>query len=98
MRQRILTGIAVLAVGTALAATAAFAQSSARSLNDGGFSTQQPVTSYPPTGGGQQEINRTSGGSSAMAGEAGNCAARFHSFDPSSGTYMGFDGKRHSCP
>lgn len=26
------------------------------------------------------------------------CEARFRSFDPSSGTYLGFDGVRHSCP
>jgi hypothetical protein len=26
------------------------------------------------------------------------CSARFRSFDPSSGTYLGFDGARHSCP
>jgi hypothetical protein len=28
--------------------------------------------------------------------EPGNCA-RFRSFDPASGTYLGFDGVRHSC-
>jgi hypothetical protein len=27
-----------------------------------------------------------------------NCQARFRSFDPASGTYMGFDGTRHPCP
>jgi hypothetical protein len=26
------------------------------------------------------------------------CQQRFRSFDPSSGTYMGYDGFRHSCP
>jgi hypothetical protein len=26
------------------------------------------------------------------------CQARFHSFDPETGTYLGFDGVRHSCP
>lgn len=26
------------------------------------------------------------------------CAARFRSFDPASGTYLGFDGMRHPCP
>jgi hypothetical protein len=29
---------------------------------------------------------------------ASNCAARFHSYDPSTGTYLGFDGRRHACP
>jgi hypothetical protein len=26
------------------------------------------------------------------------CMQRFHSYDPSSGTYLGFDGYRHPCP
>lgn len=26
------------------------------------------------------------------------CMQRFRSYDPSSGTYVGFDGLRHSCP
>jgi hypothetical protein len=26
------------------------------------------------------------------------CAQRFRSYDPASGTYLGYDGQRHSCP
>jgi hypothetical protein len=26
------------------------------------------------------------------------CMQRFHSYDPASGTYLGFDGLRHPCP
>jgi hypothetical protein len=26
------------------------------------------------------------------------CAQRFRSYDPESGTYLGYDGRRHSCP
>jgi hypothetical protein len=26
------------------------------------------------------------------------CAQRFKSYDPSSGTYLGYDGVRHPCP
>jgi hypothetical protein len=26
------------------------------------------------------------------------CASRFRSYDPSSGTYLGYDGYRHPCP
>jgi BA14K-like protein len=26
------------------------------------------------------------------------CARRYRSYDPVSGTYMGFDGYRHPCP
>jgi BA14K-like protein len=28
----------------------------------------------------------------------GYCAARFRSYDPASGTYLGYDGLRHPCP
>lgn len=29
---------------------------------------------------------------------ASACAARFRSYDPASGTFLGFDGMRHPCP
>lgn len=32
------------------------------------------------------------------SGALAACAARFRSYDPATGTYMGFDGDRHSCP
>lgn len=38
------------------------------------------------------EIARRGGGGIAM------CETRFHSFDPATGTYLGFDGIRHPCP
>ena len=28
----------------------------------------------------------------------GYCSQRFRSYDPASGTYRGYDGRRHSCP
>jgi hypothetical protein len=31
-------------------------------------------------------------------GDAGYCEQRFRSYDPASGTYLGFDGLRHPCP
>lgn len=31
-------------------------------------------------------------------GEAAYCQQRFRSYDPASGTYLGFDGLRHPCP
>jgi hypothetical protein len=31
-------------------------------------------------------------------GSIAYCQARFHSYDPASGTYLGFDGQRHPCP
>jgi BA14K-like protein len=32
------------------------------------------------------------------AGDEGYCAQRFRSYDPSTGTYLGYDGQRHPCP
>ena len=32
------------------------------------------------------------------AGDPGYCARRFRSYDPGSGTYLGYDGVRHPCP
>jgi hypothetical protein len=33
-----------------------------------------------------------------QAGAMSYCMSRFRSFDPASGTYLGYDGARHSCP
>ena len=30
--------------------------------------------------------------------DAASCAQRYRSYDPASGTYLGYDGLRHSCP
>lgn len=39
------------------------------------------------------------GGAPAYGGDAdAYCASRFRSYDPASGTYLGYDGIRHSCP
>ena len=39
------------------------------------------------------------GGYPAYGGDAvGYCAQRFRSYDPASGTYLGYDGLRHPCP
>ena len=32
------------------------------------------------------------------APNASYCAQRFKSYDPASGTYLGYDGRRHPCP
>jgi hypothetical protein len=37
--------------------------------------------------------------SRAQAGDAeAYCVQRFKSYDPASGTYLGYDGQRHACP
>lgn len=33
-----------------------------------------------------------------VIGDASYCAQRYRSWDPASGTYLGFDGLRHPCP
>ena len=45
-------------------------------------------------GGGDQYYYGGGGG----GGDYSYCASRFRSYDPSSGTYLGYDGRRHSCP
>ena len=34
----------------------------------------------------------------APGGTVGYCMSRFKSYDPASGTYLGYDGFRHPCP
>ena len=31
-------------------------------------------------------------------GDAQSCAMRYRSYDPATGTYLGYDGIRHPCP
>src|ERR1700694_5167465 len=33
----------------------------------------------------------------AMSPGDGDCAQRYRSYDPASGTYVGYEGRRHSC-
>ena len=52
----------------------------------------------------QSQSNAYYGGQGVYAEPAGDgggedyCIQRFRSYDPSSGTYLGNDGYRHSCP
>ncbi len=48
-----------------------------------------PGYSYAP------QVYGYSGGG---GGDVGYCMQRFRSYDPSSGTYLGYDGQRHPCP
>jgi BA14K-like protein len=34
----------------------------------------------------------------APAGDPSYCARRYRSYDPATGTYLGYDGVRHPCP
>ena len=48
-----------------------------------------PPYAYPPA---------APGSAYAANRSAASCAARFRSYDRSTGTYLGFDGARHPCP
>jgi hypothetical protein len=37
-------------------------------------------------------------GDGAPVADSGYCAQRYRSYDPGSGTYLGYDGLRHPCP
>ena len=76
------------ALGTALLAIPAAAQNSGKPMNDGG-----PM----PTSQSQPNQNSQMAAPGQEAGNA-NCATRFHSYDPTTGTYLGLDGRRHNCP
>jgi hypothetical protein len=34
----------------------------------------------------------------APGGDPGYCAQRYRSYDPATGTFLGYDGQRHPCP
>ncbi len=38
------------------------------------------------------------GGAAASADPVAYCSQRYRSYDPASGTYLGYDGLRHPCP
>ncbi|WP_376767797.1 BA14K family protein [Segnochrobactrum spirostomi] len=59
---------------------------------------QGPVTYYTGAGG-RVETRATTPGDVAMSQSAyrQSCAARYRSYDPASGTYLGYDGLRHPC-
>ena len=55
-----------------------------------------PASSYAPSPGSSYAA---SPGSSYAAGDSvAYCKQRFRSYDPASGTYLGYDGQRHPCP
>jgi BA14K-like protein len=55
---------------------------------DGGYDVGYPAVAAPVVAEG-----------AVVAGEdASYCAQRYRSYDPATGTYLGFDGLRHPCP
>jgi hypothetical protein len=98
-----------LTVGTAFAQ-----HTGVRSANDNGMPTGQSVQPTQPAQSGARYdqpsgYDRPSGMYSGVYNEAPgmdpgdqsaieSCEARFRSFDPARGTYLGSDGMRHPCP
>lgn len=113
MMMKITMSLAALALGGGLAVGTAFAQhTGARSPNDNGIPTTQQSgqsgqstqssQSMQPNGpyGEQNGIYNQATGMRAPGDQSAiaSCEARFRSYDPTSGTYVGFDGLRHPCP
>ena len=90
MRLRMILPVTALALSSAFVALPAFAQG--RAMNDGGFAASQT---------GSQTGTAQYNGVGQVVGTgneaSSSCAQRYHSFDPSTGTYIGRDGARHSC-
>lgn len=111
MRTRITAGIAALAIAAvAASATDASAQRWHHRHHGGwgwgagaGFAAGAllggALASRPYYGGGYYS---GPGYYAAAPGPSGNavayCSQRFKSYDPASGTYLGYDGERHPCP
>jgi hypothetical protein len=105
MRPTMITlSLAALALGSVLAAAPAFAQSAARPPNDGGTVTTpnngqsgQGGDYYQPQAGPQSTTGLQMNAQGSQ-GAMNDCAARFRSYNPQTGTYMGRDGRPHRCP
>ena len=91
MRVTTILAAAAFALATAVTAIPASAQQypTGRNANDGGIPAQPQ---------GAPEYNGAGQVTAAPGNEvSGSNCARFHSFDPATGTYMGRDGRRHPC-
>ncbi len=67
----------------------AFYHPNADDLNGGAPTPEAALASAPPA---------ASGAYAAMeSGNATFCAQRYRSYDPASGTFLGYEGRRHRC-
>jgi BA14K-like protein len=85
---------------TLLLATPVLAQEMGGATGPGSASGLEPTYTngydhggHLRAGGGALDGNN----SYAMSPGSGDCALRYRSYDPASGTYVGHDGRRHSC-
>jgi hypothetical protein len=67
-----------------------------------GYNSSSPGSSYAYAPGSSYSSPGSayaySPGYSTAGNSASYCQQRFRSYDPASGTYLGYDGKRHPCP
>lgn len=52
---------------------------------------------YPDTTGSVGRVPSAGGYAAGSQGYLNYCSSKYRSFDPSSGTYVGYDGQRHYC-
>jgi hypothetical protein len=88
-----IAAVTALTLAGALAALPALAQQypAGRNPDDGGVPAQP---SGAPEYNGNGQVVPAPGNNEVGSND---CATRFHSYDPSTGTYLGFDGRRHPC-
>jgi hypothetical protein len=91
--------VTLFVLNSAVVVSPAFAQ---RAMNDGGFGSAQSGAAPSQTGvaeysGSGQVVGTGPAIGAGLYNQASSGCARFRSFDPSNGTYIGRDGQRHSC-
>jgi hypothetical protein len=57
-----------------------------------------PAYGYPPPPAPYYGGGPAYGGPAGPGGDASYCAQKYRSYDPATGTFLGFDGQRHPCP
>ena len=92
------TAVALLFVTPALAqemggATGPGSASGLEPTYNNGYYSGYDQAGHPRAGGGALDGND----SYALSPSDGDCAQRYRSYDPASGTYAGYDGRPHSC-
>ncbi len=92
------TAVALIFVTPALAqemggATGPGSASGLEPTYNNGYYSGYDQAGHPRARGGALDGNN----SYAMSPGDGHCVLRYRSYDPTSGTYAGHDGRRHSC-
>ncbi|MBW7971357.1 BA14K family protein [Bradyrhizobium sp. BR 10289] len=104
-----MTGLKTLAAAallSALTATTAYAQSGFANSHPDTYEAENPDRNLNGTltPAGRLGLELPDGGAAvgntlarADGPASRSCGARYRSFDPATGTYLGFDGSRHPC-